>query len=172
MPSLADREHRAVDRRKRCPQLVGDRGDEVAPHLLQAPLLRQVAERVDRASREPDARDREPERASLELDRQRRRPRPFLVDLDEVTRFGPARDRVRSPPTANRTGGEPGDRLGRGIPEDNHAGVVDEEDAFPKMRKNTGGLFALLSEQAAAREPRREDVNEQREREEREQAGE
>src|SRR5207253_7770960 len=39
----------AVDRRQRRPQLVRDRRDEVALQLLERPLLRHVAKRVDDA---------------------------------------------------------------------------------------------------------------------------
>ena len=47
-----ERESCAVDRRERRPQLVRDRRDELALQALDAPLLGEVSERVDRAARE------------------------------------------------------------------------------------------------------------------------
>ena len=61
----------AVHRRERRPQLVRDRGDEVAAHLLQRALLGQVAECVHRPLGQADAGDRKPQLAAAALDRQR-----------------------------------------------------------------------------------------------------
>src|SRR5207253_9907103 len=54
------RQRRAVDRCKRRTQLVRDRGDEVLADLLESSLLREVAERIDRALVEADAGDLQP----------------------------------------------------------------------------------------------------------------
>ena len=64
---------RAVDRGDRCSQLVGDGRDEIRLELLQPPLLRQIAERVDGPLREAHSGDREPELTILDLDGKRRR---------------------------------------------------------------------------------------------------
>ena len=80
---------RAVDRRQRRPQLVRDRRDEVALQPLERALVRQVAERVDRALREVGRGERQPQLARADLDRQR------LAALAELLeRPGP-----RAPPT-------------------------------------------------------------------------
>ena len=69
---LAPKRHRsAVDGRERRSQLVRDRGHELALEPLDAPLLGQVAERIDRPVRELDGGDRDPELAVAQVERQR-----------------------------------------------------------------------------------------------------
>ena len=67
--ALDQRNRRSVHRGKRRPQLMRDRGDEVAAHPLEGALLGEIAERVDRPFGEPYAGDREPELAAADLER-------------------------------------------------------------------------------------------------------
>ena len=93
----ADRLRRAVDRRQRRPQLVRDRGDEVGLHLLEPPLLGQVAEGVDGALLEAHARAGDPELAAVELDRDRLGPdglAGLARDRDQRRDLPPAVDDV------------------------------------------------------------------------------
>ena len=76
-------ERRAVDRRERRAQLVRDGGDEVGLRLVEPLVLADVAERVDDAVRERDARSGEPQLAALDLERDGRR-RAFAVALCRV----------------------------------------------------------------------------------------
>ena len=67
----AERHGRAVDGRERRPELVGDRGDELALQALDAAFFGQVAQRVDRSVGELDGGDGDPELPVAEVERQR-----------------------------------------------------------------------------------------------------
>ena len=73
---------RAVHARHRCPQLVRDRRNEIALLLIELPLTRQVAERIDDALRALDRDKRKPQFAVLDRHRQRRRARCADVTRD------------------------------------------------------------------------------------------
>ena len=61
----------AVDRCDRSSQLMGDSGNEIRLELLQPPLLRPIAKRVDGPVREAHSGDREPEVPFSDLDMKR-----------------------------------------------------------------------------------------------------
>ena len=91
-----ERQRRAVDRGQRRTQLVRDGRDEILAHRLERPLLGEVTERVDGAVLVADRRDREPQLALIEIDRNAspleppRRPARSGAPLDRA----PARNRV------------------------------------------------------------------------------
>ncbi len=110
-----------------------DRRDELALELVESALFGDVAKGVDDAVGEPDAGDRKPQLAPVDLQGQRlglATPRPGLGrDGDECPQGLPAGKRVVSPPAEDPVRGESGDRLRGRVPVLDQAGVVDEEDA-------------------------------------------
>ena len=147
MSVAPDRLRRAVDRRERRAQLVRDGRDELGLERSSAALLGQVAERVDRPVVEPDARDREPELAAVELERHRlgahelAGPLATGISGDELRPAGQhlvdaaAHDLVRV---------EARDRPGGGVPEPDDAFAVDEEHAVADRGEHSRRLRALL----------------------------
>ncbi len=152
--SPSQRHCRAVHRGERRPELVRRRGDELRLQSLDFPFLGQVAERVDGSLREAHARDREPELTTADLDRQslragrrardardRHEPADFLPDGHD---FG---DRAAEHVPRGKTG----DGLCCGVPVADDVSIVDEEDAVPDRRKDSGGVAALLGVPEEAR---------------------
>ena len=67
----------------------------------------------------------------------------------------PARDRLRRRAIADGIRAKAGDRLGRRVPETDHAVMVDEEDTVADVREHTLGPLALLPRDPAPRDRRR-----------------
>ena len=159
-----ERERRAVQRGEGSPELVRDGGHELGADRLQPVLARGVAERVDDAVAELHARDRQPELAAVELERDRGRPvDPLgLGGRDAGDERPPARERSLRADAAHLLRGQARDRLGGSVPDADHAARVDEEHAFAEVGQHPRGLVALLPREAAAPEQRREGVGRQR----------
>ena len=107
------RQRGAVDRGERRPQLVGDRRHELALQALDAPFVREVAERVDGAARERHARDREPAlRAACSSDRDGLGPRGPPVPSRRVCALDQSRPSPGShAPPAGRRSAPPASRV-------------------------------------------------------------
>jgi hypothetical protein len=146
--ALDQSDRRAVDRGERRSQLVRDRGDEVAAHPLEGPLLGEIAERVDRPFGEPHAGNREPELAAADVERDAlgaASGRSGLGgDRDPLGQLGPTRDDALRIAAQHLLGAQARDRLGRRIPEPDDAVAVDHEDAVADMSEDEGRARPLL----------------------------
>ena len=139
----------AVDGGERRSQLVRHGGDELALQAFDAPLLGEVAQRVDRAVGELHRGDGDPELPVAQVERERLRVLGRIGgstgDRYERLDGRPAGEHVlRSP--AQRVGGrEPGHRGHGGVPEADHAGAVDEEHPVADVCEDAGGALAFLT---------------------------
>ena len=138
------RERSAVDRGHRRPELVRDRGHEVAALLVEPPLRRDVAERVDHTLRAADRDERQPEVAF------RATSTGSVAGLGRgaaARRPGSARRALATPGSARRAAcpapREPGEQLGGAVPELDDALVVDEEDPVADGLEHVRRLLAL-----------------------------
>ena len=113
------------------------------------PLLRQVAQGVDRAVGELHGRDRDPDLPAAEVERQRL---GVLGGVDRGARHGherldrrPAGEDVLGPKAEHLAGVETGDRGDRGVPEPHDARAIDEEDAVADVCEHPRRPLALLA---------------------------
>ena len=143
----------AVHGRQRCAQLVRRGRDELRLELVEPVLLGDVPQRVDRAAEELHAGDRDPALAAPGVQRQRRGAH-WLAGGPERNPCGqlvPVRDRIRGRRAARCLGGDTGDRCRRRVPETDHPGPVDEEDALADMGEHLVRIRASLDLDVQAR---------------------
>ena len=150
---------RPVNRGEWRPQLVRGRGDEVGLDLLELAHVGEVAERVDRAPEEANARDRDPALAATRLDRND----DFLVtgigrvgDRDAVDRVAPTGNRLNRGVAEDGLGVDGRGRLRGGVPEPDDPAPVEEEDAVADVLEHAGGVRAFLDLAVKARAVDRE----------------
>src|SRR5207244_2843078 len=146
----------AVNRGQRRAQLVRSGGDEVGLDLLEPAHVGQVAECVDGAAEEADARDRDPALAAGGIDGDRdlvvagvRRRQYWHL----VGRVLPARDRVDRSTADHALRLDRGDRLGGGVPEADHAVAVEQQDRVADMLELSPGVGRMRARPLWATEP-------------------
>ena len=146
---LAAQRHRgAVDGRERRPELMRDRGHELALQPLDAALLGEVAQRVDRPVGELDGRDRDPELPVAKLERERlgvlRSVDGGAGDRHERLDRRPAGKHLVRRASEGGRRSEPRHRRDRRVPEADDAGAVDEEDPVADVGQDARGPLPLL----------------------------
>ena len=144
----------AVDGGHRRPQLVRDRGDEVALLLLEPPLARQVAERVDdpvRACgpRRTRATDRACRRATGSV--ARRAAAPCSATGIRATSASHSGKTSTTGTSQTCVAAHAGHERRGAVPEADDAFAVDEEDAVADGVEHVRGLLALGRDRARRR---------------------
>ena len=137
-----------MDRCDRSSQLVGDSGNEIRFELLQPPLLRPIAKRVDGPLREAHSGDREPEVPFSDLDMKRCRRNSGRSrgagNGDDLRKRIPAGKRFLYWKPQHCFGRDTRYCLRGRVPELNCPVRVDEKDAIRDVAEHQSSLPPLL----------------------------
>jgi hypothetical protein len=122
----------------------------VALLVLEPPLARDVAERVDDAVGDPDGDERQPEITPADLEREGDGPRRRALrgDGNPPGKRGPPGDDVRECATDDLLGVEPSGERRRAVPQTDEAVAVDEEGAVAECLEHMSRLLALGRDRA------------------------
>ena len=142
----AERLRRAVDGRERRSQLMRRSRNELRLQLVEPMRVGDVAESVDRAAEERDARDRDPPLSGLRLERQRlcRQRLARRANRNALGDSLPPRDRFANGAAEHRLGREAGDRLGHRVPQADDSGAIEQEHAIADVAEHAVRFGARL----------------------------